>query len=333
VQFFSGRIGDRLGKPRTIAAASIATAFATAACAFAPGLDQLVVLRALAGACAGGIIPLVLAWIGDTTAYEGRQQALTRISSTQILGTMAGQIGAGLIGATLGWRGVLLVLATMFLAGGIALVLALRGAPPEPPRPSTASARGYRWTAGPRARAVLTTVFLEGIFFYAALAFVATDLQARHGLDLATAGAALVMFGIGGLGFSLTFGRLMADLPRGRTPLLGGAALAAGIGGLALAPGAAVAALLLVPVGWGFYALHSTLQTEATQMLPEARGHAVATFAATFFAGQAIGVYVGGLLFDRIGGPPVFAASACVLALLALRFARALARGYGRGSA
>jgi predicted MFS family arabinose efflux permease len=125
----------------------------------------------------------------------------------------------------------------------------------------------------------------------------------------------------------------MADLPRGRTPLLGGAALAAGIGGLALAPGAAVAALLLVPVGWGFYALHSTLQTEATQMLPEARGHAVATFAATFFAGQAIGVYVGGLLFDRIGGPPVFAASACVLALLALRFARALARGYGRGSA
>jgi predicted MFS family arabinose efflux permease len=291
------------------------------------------VLRALAGACAGGIIPLALAWIGDTTAYERRQQALTRLSSTQILGTMAGQVGAGLIGAALGWRGVLLVLAAMFLAGGIALVLVLRAAPAEPAKPATVTARGYRWTKSPRARAVLSTVFFEGMFFYAALAFVATDLQARHGLDLAASGAALVMFGIGGLGFSLTFGRFMTRLPRGRTPLLGGTALAAGIGGLSLAPVAAVAAALLVPVGWGFYALHSTLQTEATQMLPEARGHAVATFAATFFAGQAMGVWLGGLAFDRIGGPPVFAASACVLAMLALRFSRALARDYGSSPA
>ena len=66
----------------------------------------------------------------------------------------------------------------------------------------------------------------------------------------------------------------------------------------------------------------------ATQMLPEARGHAVATFAATFFSGQAIGVLAAGYVFDRLGGPPIFAASALVLIALALRFSRKLAADY-----
>ncbi len=330
VQFVSGRIGDRWGKPQTIAAATFATAIATAACALAPALDPLLALRVLAGACAGGIIPMALAYVGDTVAYENRQAALARLVSVQISGTIAGQVGAGLVGASLGWRGVLLLLAFLFAAGGIALALALRGVP-RAPAGAPPRGFGYGWVGGPRARMVLTTVFLEGVFFYAGLAFVASDLQARMGLSLAEAGLALLLFGAGGLFFSLTFARLLARLPRGRVPLMGGAALAAGFGGIALAPDVPVAALMLLPVGWGFYALHSTLQTEATQMLPEARGHAVATFAATFFCGQALGVLAAGHVFDRVGGPPIFAASAAVLALLALRFARRLAADYRTG--
>ncbi len=327
VQFVSGRIGDRFGKPRVIAAATLGAAAATAACALAPGLDSLLALRAVAGAFAGGIIPLAIAYVGDTVAYENRQQALARLVSTQILGTIAGQVGSGLVGELVGWRGVLGILASLFAAGGIALVVVLRGAGPTPGNATHARA-GYGWIGSPRARVVLSTVLLEGVFFYAGLAFVASDLQARMGISLAKAGLSLLLFGVGGLAFSLTFGRLMAGLPRGRTPLLGGLALATGFAGLSLSPDVVFAAVSLLPVGWGFYAMHSTLQTEATQMLPEARGHAVATFAATFFCGQALGVLAGGYAFDRIGGPPIFAASACVLAILGLRFARALARGY-----
>ncbi len=327
VQFVSGRLGDRWGKPRMIATATLAAALATAACAMAQGFDSLLGLRAIAGACAGGIIPLAIAYVGDTTAYENRQQAMTRLASIQILGTIAGQVGAGLIGAALGWRGVLLLLAAMFATGGMTLALALRGSGTAAAATSPKWA-GYGWITSPRARIVLSSVLLEGIFFYAGLAFVASDLQARHALSLAEAGISLLLFGAGGLAFSLTFGRFMADLPRGRTPLLGGSMLALGFAGLAVAPSASFASAFLLPVGWGFYAMHSTLQTEATQMLPEARGHAVATFAATFFSGQAIGVLVAGYVFDRLGGPPIFAASALVLVALALRFSRKLAADY-----
>lgn len=330
VQFVSGRIGDRFGKPRVIAAATLAASLATAACAFAPGLDPLLILRCVAGACAGGIIPLVIAHVGDTVAYERRQQALAQMVSVQIFGTISGQVGAGLVGATVGWRGVLLMLAVLFAIGGLVLVATLRGSK-SPDRVTARGGTGYGWIASPRARIVLSTVFLEGVFFYAGLAFVASDFQARLGLTLAGAGLTLLLFGIGGLSFSLTYGRLMADLPRGRVPLLGGIVLAAGFAGLAAAPSVPVAAPMLLAVGWGFYAMHSTLQTEATQMLPEARGHAVATFAATFFAGQALGVLVAGIVFDQFGGPPIFAASALVLAMLGIRFARRLAADYRTG--
>ncbi|MBL8805375.1 MAG: MFS transporter [Rhodospirillales bacterium] len=327
VQFVSGRIGDRFGKQRVIAAATLGAAAMTFACALAPGLDSLLGLRALAGACAGGIIPLAIAYVGDTVAYENRQQALARLVSTQILGTIAGQVGSGIVGAAVGWRGVLMILATLFALGGMALAVSLRGSA-APSAPASRAGAGYGWIGSPRARMVLSTVLVEGVFFYAGLAFVASDLQARMEIPLAQAGLALLCFGLGGLAFSLTFGRLMAGLPRGRTPLLGGLSLAAGFAGLSLAQSVPVAALALLPVGWGFYAMHSTLQTEATQMLPEARGHAVATFAATFFCGQALGVLLAGYVFDRIGGPPIFAASACMLAVLGIRFARALARDY-----
>ena len=46
---------------------------------------------------------------------------------------------------------------------------------------------------------------------------------------------------------------------------------------------------------------------------------------------QLLGVLVAGMVFDRFGGPPIFAASALVLAMLGLRFARRLAADYRTG--
>jgi len=329
VQFVSGRVGDRWGKPQTIALAALLAAIATAACAFAPSLDLLLALRALAGACAGGIIPLGIAYIGDSVAYEKRQQALTHLSSMQIVGAMAGQVGGGLVGASLGWHGVLLVVAALFAVGGLALATILRRLPAAP-RAAQAAPLGYGWVASPRARMVLASVTLEGFFFFGSLAFVATHLQQRFALDLASAAAVLLAFGVGGLLFAASFSRVLATLARGRIPLLGATALGLGYALLAVAPAPLFALPALALLGWGFFALHSSLQTEATQMLPHARGHGVATFAAVFFVGQAAGVAAGGAVFDLFGGAPLFLASAACLLALGTRFARALARGYAK---
>ena len=54
--------------------------------------------------------------------------------------------------------------------------------------------------------------------------------------------------------------------------------------------------------------LHNTLQTHATQMLPEARGTAVAGFSSALFLGQSAGVALAAPIVDRAGAPPVFVA-------------------------
>jgi predicted MFS family arabinose efflux permease len=76
--------------------------------------------------------------------------------------------------------------------------------------------------------------------------------------------------------------------------------------------------------GYGFYAFHTTLQTEGTQMIPEARGLGMALFAALFFYGQSLGVTIGGWVYDGLGALPLYLFSAVGMPLLALVLARHL---------
>jgi predicted MFS family arabinose efflux permease len=72
--------------------------------------------------------------------------------------------------------------------------------------------------------------------------------------------------------------------------------------------------------------LHNTLQTHATQMAPEGRGLAVSTFANVLFMGQAAGVWLSGLVIDRIGFVPVFIAAGAALLVVGVAFALMLDR-------
>ena len=87
-----------------------------------------------------------------------------------------------------------------------------------------------------------------------------------------------------------------------------------------------IVSLLVLGVGLGFFMLHNTLQTEATQMSPEARGTSVALFASMYFIGQTVGVALAAPVMDRFGGRPLFVISAAVLPALALWFTRRLKR-------
>src|SRR3712207_7161731 len=49
----------------------------------------------------------------------------------------------------------------------------------------------------------------------------------------------------------------------------------------------------VLAIGLGFYMLHNTLQTNATQMTPEARGTAVSVFSSALYIGQMAGVALG----------------------------------------
>ncbi len=72
--------------------------------------------------------------------------------------------------------------------------------------------------------------------------------------------------------------------------------------------------------------LHNTLQTNATQMLPEARGTAVAGFSSALFLGQSAGVALAAPIVDRAGAPFVFVVAAVLWPILALWIVRRLER-------
>jgi predicted MFS family arabinose efflux permease len=329
IQVAFGPIGDRFGKVHTIAVASLLSVAAQIACALSATLDQISVARVLAGATAGGVIPLCLAWIGDVVSFEDRQRVLARFLLAQIIGLAAGQALGGVIGDAFGWRASFLMLAGLYLLGGVAPFLALRATPT--PAGSGAVTRGGRIRVAealsrPRVRLILSTVFLEGAAMYGAFSYVGTDLQHRFGVSVATSGMLLTAFAVGAMGYALFVGRIVAIMTRARIAMSGALILGAGFIVLALVPSLAAALVALAATGLGFYMLHNSLQTEATQMVPEARGTALAMFASMLFVGQAVGVAIAGPFFDRVGAPPIYLVAAAVLPLIAARLAQALSR-------
>jgi MFS family permease len=62
----------------------------------------------------------------------------------------------------------------------------------------------------------------------------------------------------------------------------------------------------VILLGMGYYTMHGTLQTRATELAPEARGTAVSIFAFFFFMGQATGPQLLGAIVKANGYGPAF---------------------------
>lgn len=331
-QLFWGPIGDRFGKFRVITLGCLLSAATAGAAALAHSLPALAALRLLSGVTAAALIPLSMAFIGDHVAYEQRQATLARFIAGQIMGLIGGQVIGGIVGDQFGWRAVFLVLSAMFLLAGLLLWRELRaGTLPTPvlstrARPAELGLAYLRLLGRPWPRTVLLTVFAEGFLFFGALAYVGVALHAAYGLSYTMVGVVLGAFGLGGVFYALNARALLARLGERGLARGGGCLVALGFLALGFAPTPWLAALAIGLLGLGFYMLHATLQTNATQMAPEARGLAVSTFASCFFTGQGLGAWLAGYLVDGPGTTPLFVAVAPLLLLLGIAFAHRLAQ-------
>jgi MFS transporter, YNFM family, putative membrane transport protein len=328
LQLLFGPLGDRFGKRRTIGFAALGCVAGNLLALAAMSLEMLVVARFLAGAAAAGIIALVLAWVGDTVPYAERQPVLARFLMLSLGGMIAGQWVSGVLTEWLGWRAVFALLAVVFCVGGLAISLN-REVRAEPVRAPSGHGHGHlrdilRVLAEPWARWMLLVVMAEGAFAFSGLAFLPAFLVREYGLGLSSAAGVVALYGVGGFFYAFAARRLLAVFGEGGLVLGGGIAL--GLGWLALALGRhwALALPACLVAGLGFYALHGTLQTHATQMVPALRGTAVSLFASTMFLGIALGVAVASAAVDRIGTRPVFLACAAALLAIGAGFALSL---------
>jgi predicted MFS family arabinose efflux permease len=330
-QLVYGVLGDRFGKYRLVALATLASAVTVTSAAFADSLAMLGTARLAGGATAAAIVPLSMAFIGDHVPYERRQTVLARFLTGTILGIVSGQVLGGVLGEMVGWRAVFLLLGALFLAIGALLLGELRSTRVPPPLlTSSISARSLIHAYAvllrrPWARVVLVTVCAEAFLFYGAFIFVGAYLHEVFELDYASVGVRLGFMGLGGLLYALTVRRLVHALGERGLALYGGITLALGF--VVVATGALPAmAPAIALLGLGLHMLHNTLQTHATQMAPEARGLAVSTFANVLFMGQAAGVWLSGMIIDRIGFAPVFIAAGVALLAVGGAFALLLER-------
>ena len=79
-------------------------------------------------------------------------------------------------------------------------------------------------------------------------------------------------------------------------------------------------------MGLLFFMLHGVLQARATELMPEARGTAVACFAMSLFFGQAIGSLIFGTMIVWVGFTPVFLSTAVGLVGLSFWLCRGVLR-------
>jgi predicted MFS family arabinose efflux permease len=173
--------------------------------------------------------------------------------------------------------------------------------------------------------------FIEAAAMYGAFTYVGADLHMRFDVGFSLVGLFVGFFAIGGLIYSLSVRRLVARLGQPGLSLGGGALLTLAYVTLAFEPVYWIAPLAITLTGLGFYMLHNTLQTNATQMSPEARGTGVAIFSSALYLGQTAGVAVAGIAFDRFTAVPVFLVAALALLMLGWWLARSLKRRAAQG--
>jgi predicted MFS family arabinose efflux permease len=334
LQLVFAPLAERFGKYAVVAASALASAAGSLVCAAAPTLEALAAARFLAGAVAGALIPISIAFIGDTVPYASRQPVLARFLMGQMLGIAGGQALGGWVGERFGWRVPFLALAALFLAAAVCLIAEWHANPATRPATRRPAEGGLlvsvrRVLARPWARVVLAGCFIEGFAIYGPFAFIAAYLHERFGVSLAAAGGMIAFFGLGGMLYALAAAPLVARLRERGLVVAGAVALLAGYVALAFAPAAWMAIPSSLLIGLGFYMIHNTLQVNATQMAPETRGTGMALFATCFFTGQSLGVAAVAVAVDTVGARPAFLVSAAALLAFAAWFRAQLAR---RGS-
>lgn len=324
-QLMFGPLADRYGKVTVCSHAMAAFSVGTACTALWPSFEAIVLLRVLTGAAAAGLIPLTLAYIGDTVPYSRRQAAIGTLMATagaaQALSTGLG----GSIAALLSWRAVFPVLGGLAMLATLALYVFGRH---ERHRPTAAGERhSYADVLRtPGMRPLLALVATEGFLFLGGFAYLSGLLEERFGLGSLGIGFVLSLLGVAQLVTARLLPRILRRHSERRMLTAGGAAL-----GTAYLLSAAAGHWLWVAVacgllGVGFILCHTTLQTRATEAFPRGRGTAVALFAFSLFLGSGVGTALLGALLEQVG----FRALFVLLGLLLFVFTAVVARVLGR---
>lgn len=319
MQIVLGPTGDALGKVRVIRTCITIMAAGTILSAIASSYGMLLASRLLTGAAAGGIIPMTMALMADKVPAAGRQAAFGRVMSVSTAAQVLGAALAGIFAGSFGWRAFFIVLAVIGLIAMVGAHTVLESDVTQPRSISVSRAvTDYRRILAARgAWLILGTGVANGILIVGMFALAAPLFQHRGGDGPFRAGIALAMFACGGFALGVAMKWMAGKVALPSIMRLG--LLLAGLanaGVFAPAPWPVTAALFAL-VGFGFFALQNCLLALISDVMPDARGSAVALLLFSVFNGQSLGPVIWGILAEHRGYPVCFLTSGIGLLAMA----------------
>jgi EmrB/QacA subfamily drug resistance transporter len=127
-----GKLGDRYGRKRQLELSLVMFLAASTLCGVSQDITQLIVLRALQGIAAGGLMTLAMAAVGDLVAPRERGRYQGYIAAAFALATIVGPLVGGLLVDHASWRWVFFVNLPLGIAALTGLSLRLPAAESEP---------------------------------------------------------------------------------------------------------------------------------------------------------------------------------------------------------
>lgn len=308
-----GMLSNRLGLAATMTWSTLAGSLATLSATWSNDVLSLTLSRAVAGGLFSAGIPAALIYVGNTALPRRRQREVTDLMTGVALGTAFSTAIAGSLTYFVGWRWV------FALTGCIGILSALYIARlTEFPRTSFRDpllAPVKKVLANQAVHQLLVLAVLDGAAVLGVLTFLPTAVESA-GHNAATAAAVTATYGLAVLVGARIVGTLSHRTSGSRFILIGSAigAIACALLAFSVDLGAAIVACVLLGFAWA--SMHSSLQTWATEVMPEERPIAVSFFAGALFAGSAIAATLGGPLAQSHDFPTLFAYGTLILVIV-----------------
>lgn len=216
----TGLLADRLGIAKVMLSSLTLFVLLVLATAVSGSLEVLVILRAVTGIAASGIVPLALVVVAKLYPYAERGRPLG-----WIFGAMAGGMAVGaplgvVISPVIGWQGVMVLVACL---ASVTLVLLwcarewLSGGMKMPAMTVSSVLAGYgELLRSPRGARTYGYVLVNSMFHSGVFTWLAVYLNQRYGLSPQHIGIALLGYGVPGLLLGPLIGRAADRFGRGR---------------------------------------------------------------------------------------------------------------------
>jgi EmrB/QacA subfamily drug resistance transporter len=129
-----GKLGDRQGRKLLLEVSLAVFVISSALCAAAQDITQLVALRMVQGAAAGGLMTLAMAAVGDLVSPRERGRYQGYIAAVFAIATVVGPLIGGVLVESASWRWVFLVNLPVGIAALAGLSLRLPASAVERPK-------------------------------------------------------------------------------------------------------------------------------------------------------------------------------------------------------